>query len=145
LIGTQGKNVIISRAGTVMDTVQEISRRVFRKQRGPSSVMKLVRELPHELMLLKIHQCVFRRAAHSRASVDGEKSRHGELRVSERTHFPAVDTTGAGNRPTVSHPWDPPGLTRAEQVDLRLRRAAEHGLPSFLHVQDSPFRMHTID
>jgi hypothetical protein len=136
--------VIISRAGTVMDTVQGISRRVFRKQRGPTSVTKLVRELPQQ-MLLKIHRCVFRRAALSRASVDGEKFRHGGLQVSERTHSPAVDTTGAGNRSTVSHPWDPPGLTRAEQVDLRLRRAAEHGLPSFLHAQDSPFRMRTID
>ena len=120
--------MITCRVRTVMDTVQEISHRVFGKQNGPSPV---------------IHQRVSHRATHSLAADDGEKSPHGGLHLSERAHVLAAETTGS--RPTISHPWDPPGLTRAEQVDLRLRRAVDHAFSGGLHVQDNPCRMRTID
>jgi hypothetical protein len=140
--------LIICRDRTVMDTVQEISHRVFRKRRIPSLVMIPVREISQRLMLAKTP--VFRKAAHVLAVDDasGENSPHGgnpQLHVLERTHFLAADTTVAGNPPTTSHPWDLPGLTSAEQLDLRLRRAVERSFPGVLHVQDNPCRMHTID
>ena len=126
-----------------MDTVQEIFHRVLPKQKGPSPILGLVRKIRHRLMLVKIHQRVSHKAAHSLAADDGEKSRHGGLHLSERTHFLAAETTGS--RPTISHPWDPPGLTRAEQVDLRLRRAVDHAFSGVVHVQGNPCCMHMID
>lgn len=125
-----------------METVQEISHHAFRKQNGPSPVMELVRKISHRLLLMKIPHRLSHKATHSLAA-DDEKSPHGGLHFSDRTHFLAAEATGS--RPTISHPWDPPGLTRAEQVDLRLRRALDHPFSGVLNVQDNPCRIRTID